>query len=84
MMAPTEILARQHYAELSEFFGKMGYRTGLLVGSMTPSAKKKVINALAVREIDFVIGTHALIEETVALKRGKSKVIDRSFAYALH
>ncbi len=81
MMAPTEILARQHYAELSVFFGKMGYRTGLLVGSMTPSSKKKVISALAAGEIDFVIGTHALIEDTVVFADLGLAVIDEQHRF---
>lgn len=81
MMAPTEILARQHYADLSEMFGAMGYRTGLLVGSMTPSTKKKVIAALAEKEIDFVIGTHALIEDTVVFADLGLAVIDEQHRF---
>lgn len=81
MMAPTEILARQHYADLSEMFGKMGYKTGLLVGSMTASAKKKVVKALAEKEIDFVIGTHALIEDTVIFADLGLAVIDEQHRF---
>ncbi|MBR7160876.1 MAG: ATP-dependent DNA helicase RecG, partial [Clostridia bacterium] len=81
MMAPTEILARQHYAELSALFGGMGYRTGLLVGSMTPSAKKKTAAALADGTLDFVIGTHALIEDTVVFADLGLAVIDEQHRF---
>ncbi len=81
VMAPTEILARQHYADLSEMFGSMGYRTGLLVGSMTASAKKKTIAALAAGEIDFIIGTHALIEDTVTFADLGLAVIDEQHRF---
>lgn len=81
MMAPTEILARQHYGELSVFFGAMGYRTGLLVGSMTAAAKRKVIASLADGSIDFVIGTHALIEDAVTFVDLGLAVIDEQHRF---
>lgn len=81
IMAPTEILARQHYGELSEFFGKMGYRVVLLVGSMTASAKKKTVMALGLGEADLVIGTHALIEDTVGFKDLGLCVIDEQHRF---
>ena len=81
VMAPTEILARQHYAELSVLFGKMGYRTGLLVGSMTASAKKKTVAALEAKEIDFIIGTHALIEDSVVFADLGLAVIDEQHRF---
>lgn len=69
LMAPTEILARQHFASIAPIFEKMGYRVGLLVGSMTPSAKRKMHESLAASDPDFrvdvVIGTHALISDGV-------------------
>ncbi len=81
LMAPTEILARQHYGELSVFFGAMGYRTGLLVGSMTAAAKRKVIASLADGTIDFVIGTHALIEDAVVFTDLGLAVIDEQHRF---
>lgn len=81
VMAPTEILARQHYAELSVTFGAMGYRTALLVGSMTASAKKKTAAAIAAGEVDFVIGTHALIEDTVVFEDLGLAVIDEQHRF---
>ncbi len=67
LMAPTEILARQHYADLSRTFGALGLRVALLVGSMT-SAEKRAALAEASGErdrADLIIGTHALIEDRV-------------------
>ena len=81
LMAPTEILARQHYGELSEFFGAMGFRTVLLVGSMTASAKRKAIAALAEGTADFVIGTHALIEDAVVFADLGLAVIDEQHRF---
>ena len=71
LMAPTEILARQHAADLSELFAPMGLRVALLIGA-TPAAQKKAIyEALAspdpAHRIDMVIGTHALLTEGVTL-----------------
>ena len=71
LMAPTEILARQHAADLSELFAPMGLRVALLIGA-TPAAQKKAIyEALAspdpARRIDMVVGTHALLTEGVTL-----------------
>ena len=69
LMAPTEILARQHFADISPIFEKMGYRVALLVGSMTAAQKKKVRASLIdedkSKRIDVVIGTHALISDGV-------------------
>lgn len=65
MMAPTELLAQQHYNGLSSLLGKLGMRLGLLTGSMTAAQKRKIRQALAEGEIDLCIGTHALLSEGV-------------------
>ncbi len=64
LMAPTEILAEQHYASLSRLFAPMGLRVGLLTGSMKEKDKKAIRAALAAGEIDLAIGTHALLSES--------------------
>ena len=64
-MAPTEILANQHYADLSELFGAMGIRCALLTGSVNPAKKKKIKAELSEGLIDIVIGTHALLSDGV-------------------
>ncbi len=62
-MAPTEILAEQHYASLSRLFAPMGIRVGLLTGSMKEKDKKAVRAALAEGQLDLIIGTHALLSD---------------------
>jgi ATP-dependent DNA helicase RecG len=64
-MAPTEILARQHYRSLSELLETFNMRVGLLTGSMTAKQKREVYGKLSLGELDLVIGTHALISAGV-------------------
>ncbi len=68
LMAPTEILAEQHYASLSRLFGPLGLRTALLIGSMTAKQKRETRAGLAGGEIDLVIGTHALLSDATAFQ----------------
>lgn len=68
-MAPTEILAQQHYESLTELFEGTGIKTGILTGSMTAAKKRPVYEELAKGNIDIVIGTHALISEEVEFLR---------------
>jgi len=69
LMAPTEVLAEQHYRSLSQLLAPAGVRVGLLTGSMRAAEKKKIRAALAEGEIDFITGTHALISEGVEFRR---------------
>ena len=68
LMAPTEILAEQHYASLSKLFAPMGISVALLTGSMTPKEKRTVREALAAGEIQLAVGTHALISESTTFR----------------
>ena len=61
LMAPTEILAEQHFQSLSKIFEPLGMRVALLTGSMTVKEKKTVRTAIELGEVDMVIGTHALL-----------------------
>jgi ATP-dependent DNA helicase RecG len=65
LMAPTEVLAKQHYISLKEIFEPYGIEVGLLVGSMTKKQKNEVYQALEDGKILLVIGTHAVIQEGV-------------------
>lgn len=65
MMAPTEILARQHYEGLSRDFETFGIKTGFLSGSMRASEKRQVLEGLADGTIQILIGTHAIIQPEV-------------------
>ena len=64
LMAPTEILAEQHFASLSALFVPLGVSVALLTGSMTGKQKKDVRERIAAGEIQVVIGTHALLSES--------------------
>jgi ATP-dependent DNA helicase RecG len=61
MMAPTELLARQHFSNLAPLMEKFGIRCELLTGSLTAKQKREAYSRIALGEADFVIGTHALI-----------------------
>lgn len=69
MMAPTEILAQQHYQTLKELFSSSGIRVELLTGSMTAKNKKAILADLAEGTIDFIVGTHSLISENVVFNK---------------
>ena len=64
LMAPTEILAEQHYASLSALFAPMGITVALLTGSMTVKEKRSVRQALEEGTVQIAVGTHALISES--------------------
>ena len=64
-MAPTEILARQHYSRLSDDLGNYGIRCGLLVSGMKARERAELLSGLSSGKIDVLIGTHALIQDDV-------------------
>ena len=64
LMAPTEILAEQHYDSLSKLFAPLGLRCALLTGSMSQKEKRIVREQIASGETDLAIGTHALLSDT--------------------
>ena len=64
LMAPTEILAEQHYHSLKKIFEPLGISVALLTGSMTPKEKRLTREALASGEIQVAVGTHALITDS--------------------
>ena len=63
LMAPTEILAEQHYKSLSKLLEPMGIKVGLLTGSMKEREKKAVREALAAGDVELAVGTHALLSD---------------------
>ena len=63
LMAPTEILAEQHFRSLEALLPPLGIRVGLLTGSMTPKNKERIRQSIAQGELDLVIGTHALVSD---------------------
>ena len=83
LMAPTEVLAEQHYRSLSALLEPAGVRVGLLTGSITPAGKKKVRQALAAGEIDLIIGTHALLSQGVEFARLGLMVADEQHRFGV-
>ena len=76
MMAPTEILARQHYATIARMTENLGLRVGILTGTTRTKERNEILQDLAAGEIHILIGTHALIEERVQFDNLGFVVID--------
>lgn len=83
LMAPTEILATQHYATISEFLKGMEVKVALLTGSTRKRERDKILPAIASGEIQIVIGTHALIEETVRFASLGLAIIDEQHRFGV-
>ncbi len=84
LMAPTEILAEQHYRSLTEIFAHTGIRIALLTGSVKTAEKKKIGAALRCGEIDLLIGTHALIEGTADFQDLALVIIDEQHRFGVN
>ena len=69
LMAPTEILAQQHFIEIKKLLSEFNIRVQLLCGSTSNKAKLNIKKALKMGEIDIIVGTHALIEDDVEFKK---------------
>ena len=83
LMAPTEILAAQHYRKLKAWSEKVGITTELLTGSIKEGDKRKTLARLLSGEIDIVIGTHALIQEGIAFQKLGLVVIDEQHRFGV-
>jgi ATP-dependent DNA helicase RecG len=83
LMAPTEILARQHFKNLTKLLTQFGFNVQLLVGSMTEAEHADVLRQLATGTCDLVIGTHALIQEGVNFARLGLVVIDEQHRFGV-
>ena len=83
LMAPTEILAQQHFQGLSHLLSPLGMRVALLCGSMTAKEKRDVKERIALGMVDLVIGTHALISEDVDLPNLALVVTDEQHRFGV-
>lgn len=83
MMAPTEILASQHFDSLSRLFENTGIRVALLTGSTKAKEKKEIKSALIDGEIDLIVGTHALIQNDVEFKNLALVVTDEQHRFGV-
>lgn len=83
VMVPTEVLARQHYATFRSFLEPLGVRVGLLSGSLTAAQKKAARAAAAGGETDVLIGTHALIQKSSAIKKLGLVIVDEQHRFGV-
>ncbi len=83
MMAPTEILAEQHYNGLKEFADKLGIQIARLTGSSKVSERKPIHEALENGSLKIIVGTHALIEEKVVFQKLGLAVIDEQHRFGV-
>ncbi len=83
IMAPTEILAQQHFVTFKEFLGQMDLNIAILTGSSTTKERKKIHAGLLDGSITILIGTHALIEDTVQFKNLGLVVIDEQHRFGV-
>jgi ATP-dependent DNA helicase RecG len=83
IMAPTEILATQHFASLNEFLGDIGINVALLTGSTRPKDRVVLHERLRSGELNILIGTHALIEDVVQFKNLGLVVIDEQHRFGV-
>jgi ATP-dependent DNA helicase RecG len=83
LMAPTEILAAQHYRKLKGWSEKVGISTELLTGSVKAADKRKTCERLLNGEIDIIIGTHALIQEGIEFQKLGLVVIDEQHRFGV-
>ncbi|MBO7302952.1 MAG: ATP-dependent DNA helicase RecG [Clostridia bacterium] len=87
LMAPTEILARQHYLSLQSIFSSLGIKCELLLGATTAKEKRRIYSALSASgeaRADVVIGTHALLSEGVEFSSLALAVIDEQHRFGVN
>ncbi len=83
MMAPTEVLASQHYIKLKAMLETLGVQTALLTGTLPPKEREGLMQRVGDGDIDIIIGTHAIIQESVDFKRLGVAVIDEQHRFGV-
>ncbi len=83
LMAPTEVLAQQHYLKLSQFLEPLGIACGYLAQNLPAAEKEKILTRLADGSVDVVVGTHSLIQEGVRFKKLGLAVIDEQHKFGV-
>lgn len=84
LMVPTEVLAKQHYDELSKLFLRFGIKVEYLVGSTPIKEKRRIYEEISEGSIDILIGTHALIEDKVEFKNLALVVTDEQHRFGVN
>lgn len=83
LLAPTEILAEQHFNSITQFLNGMNINVALLTGSIKGKARKNILSNLAEGSIDILIGTHAVLEDTVVFHNLGLAVIDEQHRFGV-
>lgn len=83
LMAPTEILARQHVATLSKDLRESRVRIALLTGSLSAAERRDVLKGIAESEVDLVVGTHAIVQDDVVFKQLGLVIIDEQHRFGV-
>jgi ATP-dependent DNA helicase RecG len=84
LMAPTEILARQHLATIAPLAEKAGVRVAILTGRERGKEREETLQRLAIGELDFLVGTHALFQDEVAFRDLALAIIDEQHRFGVH
>jgi ATP-dependent DNA helicase RecG len=84
VMAPTEILARQHFATIAPLAKAAGIRLAILTGRERGREREEILSALAAGDIDLIVGTHALFQENVAFRDLALAVVDEQHRFGVH
>ncbi len=82
-MAPTEILAEQHYQKLNNLLQPLGLKTGLVVGGLKPKERKEIEAKIVNGDIKLIIGTHALFQESISYQKIGLMVIDEQHRFGV-
>jgi ATP-dependent DNA helicase RecG len=83
LMAPTEILASQHYLEARRLYAASGYRVELLVSGLKPAAKRAAVERVQSGQAQLVVGTHAILEDPVGFARLGLVVVDEQHRFGV-
>src|SRR6202043_316320 len=84
LMAPTEILARQHFATIAPLAAAAGIRVAILTGRERGRERPEIVAALAAGDIDLIVGTHALFQDDVAFRDLALAIVDEQHRFGVH
>src|ERR1700677_4987027 len=84
LMAPTEILARQHFATIEKFAKAAGIRIAILTGRERGKDRPEILASLAAGDIDLIVGTHALFQDDVAFRDLALAIVDEQHRFGVH
>ena len=84
LMAPTELLARQHFQTISKMLAGSRVRIALVTGSNTAKERRELVEKIKSHEIDFVIGTHAILNKDIAFEKLGLVIIDEQHRFGVH